>query len=141
MKTALVVIALLISSLLSAQDITQMELRLTNDSTEFYRIMTEISNTNPQDASGFVNRGIAYYHLRNYDQALSDFNKAIELDPAYSDAYMERGIYYMEVKIDSLLSVSDYNKALELDPQNASAYYNRGVLLSLIHISEPTRPY
>ena len=81
MKTALVVIALLIPSILSAQDITQMDLRLTNDSTEFYRIVTEISNTNPQDASGFVNRGIAYYHLRNYDQALSDFNKAIELVP------------------------------------------------------------
>ena len=40
-------------------------------------------------------------------------------------------------------AIQDYDEAIRLDPHDAEAYYSRGMAydLSLIHISEPTRPY
>jgi tetratricopeptide (TPR) repeat protein len=36
---------------------------------------------NPEDPKAFKERGIAYYNLKNYKQAISDFSKAISFDP------------------------------------------------------------
>jgi tetratricopeptide (TPR) repeat protein len=38
-----------------------------------------------------VNRGNAYYRKRDYDRAIADYTKAIELDPNYANAYTNRG--------------------------------------------------
>ena len=36
---------------------------------------------NPQDAEAYYNRGLAYDELSNYNQAIKDYTKVIELDP------------------------------------------------------------
>jgi tetratricopeptide (TPR) repeat protein len=66
-----------------------------------------------------------YYDKRNYDQAIEDYSKAIELNPQYADAYSNRGnAYYDKRNYDQ--AIEDYSKAIELNPQYAIAYYNRG---------------
>ena len=41
--------------------------------------------------------GLHIAHKGNYDQAISDFTKAIGLDPNYAKAYNNRGLaYYTE---------------------------------------------
>lgn len=70
-------------------------------------------------------RGTAHISSGNYQAAINDFNKAIELNRFYADAYINRGLsnnylgkYYM--------GISDLDKAIKLQPQNATAFLNRG---------------
>ena len=72
-------------------------------------------------------RGMAYAdHKKDYDRAITDYNKAIELDPKYVLAYNNRGRAYADNKKDYDRAITDYNKAIELDPKYAYAYNNRG---------------
>jgi len=58
-------------------------------------------------------RGSSYYHKGQYDQAISDFNKALEINPKDADAYSNRGTAYRE-KGQSDQAIVDFNKALEI---------------------------
>ncbi|MFH0731927.1 MAG: tetratricopeptide repeat protein, partial [Candidatus Omnitrophota bacterium] len=79
----------------------------------------------PNKARPFNNRGNAYEDKGNIEQALSDYNIAIELDPKYPKAYNNRGnAYSRKGNFDQALS--DYNKAIEIDPKRPKAYNNRG---------------
>ena len=48
---------------------------------------------NPQDASAYYNRGLAYHHLGPVHAELSiqDHEEAVRLDPQYADSYYEEG--------------------------------------------------
>lgn len=73
----------------------------------------------------YTNRGLAYYNKGQYDQAIKDYNKAIEIDPGNAVAYINRGFAYRN-KGQYDQAIKDYTKAIEIDPGNADAYYNRG---------------
>jgi len=73
----------------------------------------------------YRNRGIAYYLLKEYQRALSDFNHALELDPNIDFIYNWRGWAYYYLK-EYQRALNDFNCALELDPDHASAYEGRG---------------
>ena len=61
-----------------------------------------------------------------YDQALFDFTKAIELNPKDADAYINRGFVY-DKKGQYDQAISNFTKALEINPKYAEAYCNRGI--------------
>jgi tetratricopeptide (TPR) repeat protein len=86
---------------------------------------TQQKQSEPRDAQFYLNRGDAYGQKGQYDQAISDFNKALEINPRYAKAYNNRGIAY-EMKGQYDQAISDYNKALKIDPETAETYYNRG---------------
>jgi len=71
------------------------------------------------------NRGYAYDELGEYQRALQDYDRAIELDPNYAKAYHNRGIAYDELG-EYQRALQDYGCAIELDPNYAKAYHNRG---------------
>ena len=75
-------------------------------------------------------RGIALALAGLYEQAVTEFNKAIELDPEYAMAYNNRGnAYWNKGNFDG--AIADYDKAIELDPECAEAYGNRGFVYYL----------
>jgi len=79
----------------------------------------------PLSAKDFFKRGDKCYKKKDYDGAIQNHNKAIELNPRYADAYSNRGnSYYMKGDYDQ--AFVDYNKAIALNPQLAHAYLNRG---------------
>ena len=48
----------------------------------------------------------------DYDRAIADYNKALELDPKDATAYNNRGYAYRQ-KGDYDKAIADYDKALE----------------------------
>ena len=54
-----------------------------------------------------------------------DYNKAIEINPQYGNAYHNQGIAKRRSG-DHQGAIADFTKAIEINPQNADAYTNRG---------------
>ena len=67
------------------------------------------------------------------DNAITDFDKAIELKPDYVNAYNNRGTVY-GIKGDYNRAIEDYDKAIEIQPDFAEPYCNRGE--ALLHLNE-----
>jgi len=62
----------------------------------------------------------------NFDQAILDINKAIELNPNDAMAYEIRGSAYQQGKGNYDQAILDFSKAIELNPNDAGAYEIRG---------------
>ncbi|MGI0479732.1 protein kinase domain-containing protein [Geminocystis sp. CENA526] len=80
-----------------------------------------------ENASGYFKTGYNYRELKQYEKAIIDYTKAIELDPNYIYAYNNRGVVYENLK-EYEKAIMDYTKAIELDPNYKSAYNNRGIV-------------
>ena len=76
-------------------------------------------------AETYFTRGNTKAALGQYVDAISDFDKAIQLKPDDAKAYVNRGLakYYLG---QYLAAISDYDKAIQLKPDDAKAYSNRG---------------
>ena len=73
----------------------------------------------------YFNRALKKGEKGDYYGAISDYTKAININPQYAKAYYNRAWNKAKLK-DYYGSISDYTKAIEIDPKDASAYYNRG---------------
>jgi tetratricopeptide (TPR) repeat protein len=78
-----------------------------------------------ESAETYFNRGVDASQKGEYKRAISDYNKAIEINPDFVVAYLNRG--YSQSRMGEYeKAISDYTKAIELNPRYAIAYYNRG---------------
>jgi tetratricopeptide (TPR) repeat protein len=77
------------------------------------------------DAVVHNNRGFDYCQIGHYDQAISDFTRAIEINPRLAHAYNNRGAAYL-YKGQYDQAILDLSKAIEINPWLAHAYNNRG---------------
>ena len=74
------------------------------------------------DAIAYNNQGLAKQNLGDYEGAIADYTKALEIDPDFADAYYNRGNAKKKLG-DYKGAIADYNKALEIGPDFAAAYY------------------
>jgi len=74
-----------------------------------------------------VNRGIILNRRGDYNEALADFNAAIDIDSKLAEAYLNRGnTWFYAGRLDDALA--DYEKSLELDVAKPwAAWYNIGL--------------
>ena len=82
---------------------------------------TNAAQLEPENPAAHVGLGFA----RPEDDAKSqvaDFNRAIQLDPKYAEAYFGRALAQMGTKA----SVADFTKALKLNPKHGIALLYRG---------------
>src|ERR1035437_3588439 len=72
--------------------------------------------------------GIGSWHavLKQYEEALTAFDRAIELDPGVSDFYYSRGSVYADLGMNQE-ALADFNHSIQLDPNRAATYNDRGV--------------
>ena len=70
-------------------------------------------------------KGISHGNKGQLDRAISEYTKALEINPKDAKAYIYRGGAYLgKGQYDQ--AISEYTKALEINPKDALAYYNRG---------------
>ena len=77
------------------------------------------------DLAARVNRGRALLQLGRYEDAIKDFDEAVEIESAVPLAYRCRGICYQQLK-QYELAILDYSRAIELAPGDAETFYDRG---------------
>jgi len=82
--------------------------------------------THKEDFKFYWATAEAHYVLGNYDVAIANANKALQLDPEHSGAHVCRGRCYFR-KADYDLALIDFNKAIELAPKVIEVYYDRGL--------------
>jgi Tfp pilus assembly protein PilF len=71
--------------------------------------------------------GLQKERQNDYRGALIEYDRAIELNPRYADAYVGRG--FAKYKLGEKSSaISDFSTAITLNPKSARAYQNRGTM-------------
>ena len=79
--------------------------------------------TNPLETQ-YLNQGVEKQKAGNYQGAIDDWSKVIEINPQNAIAYNNRGSAKDDLG-DHQGAITDYTKAIGIDPQNANAYINR----------------
>ncbi len=87
--------------------------------------LTAVVERTPNDPNAYNIRGAALGKAGRYDDAIADFNRALQINPSFAQAYANRGLVY-RLKDDDANAVADYNRALQVNPQYANAYVRRG---------------
>lgn len=70
-------------------------------------------------------KGNAFANQGNYDEAIVEYSKILEVDPKNIEAYGVRGFLYIQ-KGDFDQAIADYNSLLEIEPNSVRAYMRRG---------------
>jgi tetratricopeptide (TPR) repeat protein len=106
-------------------------------------IVTRARPPPPRDAAAvsYFKLGQASFERKDYAQAIADFNKAIDIDPKYLDAYFERGGAYLQrgnganqdnhhlAKQDYEQAIADFTEVIRLEterPLLSGVYERRG---------------
>ncbi|MFQ4140862.1 tetratricopeptide repeat protein [Chlorogloeopsis sp. ULAP02] len=74
----------------------------------------------------FYNRGLEKARQKDWAGAIEEFNSAIQLNPYFAEAHLQRGLAYYDLG-DILQAVSDYTEALKLNPKSIEACYCRAL--------------
>lgn len=81
------------------------------------------AKTSPSGQNIHNNLGDVYGRQKNYEKAVEEFKKAVEINPNYADAYHNLGNTYIEMgKIEEALE--SYQKAVSINPNLWQSYQN-----------------
>ena len=86
---------------------------------------TEEPGSGPGRPSPEGNRGVTHLQQGEFDKAIAEFTKQIQLNPTSATTYGNRaGAYVGQGDLDK--AIDDYTEAIRLDPELAGAYQGRG---------------
>ncbi|NJN96831.1 MAG: tetratricopeptide repeat protein, partial [Anaerolineales bacterium] len=89
--------------------------------------LTDVLSKNPNDPQAYNMRGSVLGQSGRYQEAITDFDKAIALDATYAQAYANRALANRQLgQVD--LALADYDRALDIDAAYAVAYVGRGMV-------------
>lgn len=89
-------------------------------------VAQERTKTDSKSPANWVNLGWIYFQQGQYNQALAQYKRAMDIDPNYYPAYYNLGLAYMQVeKYD--LAAETFKKAVSLEPKSGVAFLNLGV--------------
>ncbi len=76
---------------------------------------------NPSFLEAYYNRGVVLYFLKEYEEAIKDFNRVIEMDSRNAMAYASRGSVYEKTNYPDL-ALRDFRTAARLGDKDSQAY-------------------
>ena len=91
----------------------------------------QVRRITPDDAEGYLRRGLAKVNLEEYGSAIVDYDEAIRRQHDFWQAYYSRGFARMMLR-QHLLALSDFNRTIELKPDYAEAYNARGMVRNVL---------
>jgi tetratricopeptide (TPR) repeat protein len=72
-----------------------------------------------------LNRGIIKAQKHLHQEAIADFDKAIEINATFVDAIQNRAI--SKAMLNQSDALNDFDLVIKLSPENGEAYYNRAL--------------
>lgn len=90
-------------------------------------VVAKTTKPDIESARKYFDAGKNYFNNKEYDEAIAEFNKAIESDPKNAETYYWRGNAYKQ-KGELNKAIADYTEVIKLDPQNFYAYLYRGTM-------------
>ena len=90
-------------------------------------IYTQLIEEFPEEGRYYTLRASAWWALGKTEQAVQDFDKAIELGYTEGHAYTSRGLFHAEMgNFDE--AIADYDKAIEVEPESIAPIINRAAV-------------
>ena len=83
--------------------------------TEAARLATELIHSSPWIAEAWCQRGMAHYHLGQYDAAIRDCHQALEINPYHFTAAAGMGQCYL-LQDNPVAALEAFRRALRLNP-------------------------
>ncbi len=94
---------------------------------ESVEIYTDLIQRTPREGRYYTLRASAWWSLEKPENAIADFDKAIELGYNAAHAYISRGLFHADAgEYDK--AIADYTTALEKDADDISALINRAAV-------------
>jgi adenylate cyclase len=99
-----------------------------NDPGEELRLLTELAGKAPKEKRVFYALGVWYCKNNRPDEAIIELNKAIDLDPQYSEPLNQIAYQYMK-KGEYAKALSYFRRYVALSPNDANPHDSMGDLL------------
>lgn len=90
----------------------------------FDKLLPEQDKSN--NAEKYYQQGMAHYKQGQLEEAITNFTKAIELNPSHASAYSNRGLVYA-TKGQHNQAIADFTQAITLDPDHTGTYATRAI--------------
>ena len=68
----------------------------------------------------YADRGLSYHAIGDYQNAISDFNQSIKIEPLYGSGYYYRGLTYQALG-QKQEALADFKRVLEVDREHPEA--------------------
>lgn len=89
----------------------------------------------PESTIRWEDRGLSLYELDEYEEALEEFGKALEISPTDAGIWGYKGsVLYRLGRYEEALEA--FNRSLEIDPKNAKIWSFKGSALYMLHRPE-----
>lgn len=95
----------------------------------YYTVVIELDSDSNLVTQSYIHRGLAYQRKGEFNRAIDDFTKLIEIGPNHirADAYDYRGRVHHQ-KGELSRAIEDFSEAIELNPDHITALYNRAMI-------------
>ncbi|NNE01491.1 MAG: tetratricopeptide repeat protein [Pirellulaceae bacterium] len=91
-------------------------------------IYTELIQRHPDEGRYYTLRASSWWALGKAQEALDDFDQAIELGYTEAHAYTSRGLFHAAIgNYDE--AIADYQQAIKMNPDDVAPYINRAAVL------------
>lgn len=96
----------------------------------FFLLLTQLSVTQ-KIAEKLYEKGLAELQAGDFNKAVKNFNKSIQKNDKFVDAYFKRAISYTYLK-EYEEAISDYSTVIELSPNDEVSFFNRSRIFTVM---------
>lgn len=89
--------------------------------------LKQVLEKNPKDLASLIGLGNLYYDTGKPAEAITYYQRALDIDPKNVDVRVDMGTCYFELK-DYDKAMEAFTTATEQKPDHATAWYNMGVV-------------